>query len=182
MTREAGAINREGATIEARRKAAPVAATLLDTLVAAQAALKGDQESIARFIISVGAHVDAGHEASEADAERVLHECGLWPAAAATGAISEVADKMVANGITFYLVEVAATGETHWISGPRACHGTPKSTHAVIINGVEVARIPAKNDWHAINKARKLFGPDARAVKMLDEAPTCADPFSRIRS
>lgn len=170
-------------TRDANRKACPVAASLFDALITAQTELKGDQGIVASFIIQVGGRIDDREEVSGADAEKALRQCGLWPEAQAASAPTPgLPEKMVAGGVSFYLVELGSTGEFHWVSAPVNPGAAMHSTHAVIINGVEVARIPAKNDFHAINKAKKLFGTDARAVKLLDEPPAVADPFSRIGS
>ena len=167
---------------DANRKACPIAACLFDTLIEAQCAAKGDQGIVASFIIRVGGRIDDREEVSAEDAEKALRQCGLWPEAQAPviditkAVLGQAGEKCDFGGVGFYRIEV--NGRSFWI---RPADAGPVA-YAVIINGVEVARIPAKNDWHAINKARKLFGIDARAVKLLGEVEPVADPFSRIRS
>ena len=172
MTREAQDAQAMLSARDANRKACPIAASLFDALIAAQTANEGDQGIVASFIIQVGGRIDDREEVSAEDAEKALRQCGLWPEALVTDKI-EVGDFGTMRAVCF-------GGVWRWVSdfGPT---GTLPATHAVIINGVEVARIPAKNDWHAINKAKKLFGMDARAVKLLDEPAAVSDPFARIR-
>jgi hypothetical protein len=172
---------------DANRKACPVAATLFDTLIEAQAQSKGDQGVVASFIIQLGGRIEDREEVSAEDAEKCLRSCGLWPELppgsdirkAVLAAPKPLVVKAVFAGREFYLVELGASGEAHWISAP--VDAIVQSTHLVLVNGTEVARIPADNDHHARNKALKLFGPDARAVQVPREPEPVADPFSRIR-
>lgn len=176
MTREAQDAK---AMLDARRdarKSCPVAATLFDTLITAQAENKGDQNAVASFIIQLGGRIDAREEVSAEDAEKALRHCGLWPER--NPATIDALDKIQAGDYTLRLVQIG--GCWRYVSEQGAV-AAPTATHAVIINGVEVARFAAKNDFHAVNKAKKLFGMDARAVKLLDEPAAAVDPFSRIR-
>ena len=161
---------------DASTKAHPLAALLLDTLHAALQVelVESKRRAIESQIIGASTVLHSQHpDYTEQECRTALDRAGLTLVPVPVA----LPEKLETPHGTLYLVECITHGEYRYLSAAQP--SGPASTHLVVVDGREVARIAAKNDWHAANKARKLFGSAAAACQIVP--PQKIDPFARMR-
>lgn len=162
---------RAEAAIEEAKRRSPVATTLLETLhaglnVTISPALRSViEDEILRASATVWDRGAADY--TEADAMGALMRCGLLSV--------ETKTKATVAGVELTLRRVFIAGAWHWLSQPLPV--ASRATHAVMMEGREVARIVADNDFHARAMVPLLFGDGtaARSYKLAE--PTEAEVF-----
>lgn len=168
------------AEVEAREKARakkPVIAFLLDTLIVALDSGKLTHHTTGYVSVKVvGLEValmdDNNCDYTDDQCREVLTTAGLLGPKPAP---APVAEKVKPGTEDLYVVTVNGVP-----LAVRAHFGaTPEPTHIALLDGREVARFAARNDHHATNKARKIFGQRAQATTIIPE--TKVDPWARVR-